>query len=444
MTWFFFRLFMVFLTVGIGFGLGHAVGLWFHAPLFGALMGALMGSGFALVIDSLSAQRLIRWVAGSTDASAPRGAGLWGELGYRIERCVRAHETLLALEQKRLSQFLSAIEAAPNGVMLLDNTDQITWCNAVAAQHFGLDPQRDLHQPVTNLIRSPGFVAYMQAGQFSEPVLVRDFSRGRMTLSILLKLYGDGLKLILSTDVTERERADTMRRDFVANVSHEIRTPLTVISGSIETLSHPKLTELERHRILDTATQQTQRMQTLVSDLLTLALLEGSPRPPADCWVRVHELFKRVHADASALSAGRHQFTVSNVNEAVQLAGNESELLSALGNLMSNAIRYTPGGGKIMLSWCLREGVGAEISVQDSGIGMAKEHLPRLTERFYRVDSSRSRDTGGTGLGLSIVKHVIQRHGGSLDIQSTPGRGSCFTLAFPVGRLRVVEPRNGS
>jgi two-component system, OmpR family, phosphate regulon sensor histidine kinase PhoR len=438
MAWFFFRLLMTFLAIGIGFGVGHAVGRWFHTPLSGALIGAFTGASFALMLDALYAQRLIRWLAGSHERSAPRGRGLWGELGYRIERSVRTHEALLVLEQKRLSQFLSAIEAAPNGIMLLDTDDQITWCNLVAAEHFGLHPERDLRQPVTNLIRTPGFVAYMQAGQFSEPVLVRDFSRGRMTLSVLLKCYGDDLKLLLSNDVTERERAETMRRDFVANVSHEIRTPLTVISASIETLRHLKLTEPEQNRILDTTAQQTQRMQTLVSDLLTLALLEGSPRPPADCWIEVAALFKRVHSDASALSTGRHQLTMSEVPAAVCLAGNESELLSALGNLVSNAIRYTPDGGQIILSWRLGEEGSAEISIQDNGIGIAKEHLLRLTERFYRVDSSRSRDTGGTGLGLSIVKHVIQRHGGSLDIQSTVGQGSRFTLVFPAARLLMA------
>jgi two-component system, OmpR family, phosphate regulon sensor histidine kinase PhoR len=438
MSWFFSRLLMAFLLIGIGFGAGHAVGRWFYSPLTGALLGSLVGSSVALILDALHAKRLIRWISGSHERSAPRGAGLWGELGYRMERSVRAHEALLVLEQKRLSQFLSAIEAAPNGVMLLDVDDQITWCNSVAAEHFGLHPERDLRQPVTNLIRTPDFVACMQAGQFSEPVLVRDFSRGRITLSVLLKPYGDGLKLLLSNDVTERERAETMRRDFVANVSHEIRTPLTVISASIETLGQLKLTEPERNRILETTAQQTKRMQVLVSDLLTLALLEGSPRPPADCWIGMAALFKRVHSDASALSAGRHQLTVSDVPEFVCLAGNEGELLSALGNLVSNAIRYTPDGGQIILSWGLREGGSAEISVQDNGIGMAKEHLPRLTERFYRVDSSRSRDTGGTGLGLSIVKHVAQRHGGVLDIQSTVGQGSRFTLVFPAARLLMA------
>jgi two-component system, OmpR family, phosphate regulon sensor histidine kinase PhoR len=438
MSWFFFRLLMAFLLIGIGFGAGHAVGRWFHSPLTGALLGSLVGSSVALILDALHAKRLIRWISGSHERSAPRGAGLWGELGYRMERSVRAHEALLVLEQKRLSQFLSAIEAAPNGVMLLDVDDQITWCNSVAAEHFGLHPERDLRQPVTNLIRTPDFVACMQAGQFSEPVLVRDFSRGRITLSVLLKPYGDGLKLLLSNDVTERERAETMRRDFVANVSHEIRTPLTVISASIETLGQLKLTEPERNLILETTAQQTKRMQVLVSDLLTLALLEGSPRPPADCWIGMAALFKRVHSDASALSAGRHQLTVSDVPEFVCLAGNEGELLSALGNLVSNAIRYTPDGGQIILSWGLREGGSAEILVQDNGIGMAKEHLPRLTERFYRVDSSRSRDTGGTGLGLSIVKHVAQRHGGVLDIQSTVGQGSRFTLVFPAARLLMA------
>jgi two-component system phosphate regulon sensor histidine kinase PhoR len=259
-------------------------------------------------------------------------------------------------------------------------------------------------------------------------------------VSVLLRRYGEGMKLVLSQDITDRERSDAMRRDFVANVSHEIRTPLTVLAGFIETMSNLPLTEVERKRVLLLMGQQTLRMQTLVSDLLTLAQLEGSPRPTTDRWVALEPLLLQIEAEARALSGGRHQIQVARPG-AAQLAGAQAELHSAIANLVSNAIRYTPEGGRIEVRWQqLADGSG-ELAVSDTGVGVAREHLPRLTERFYRVDGSRSRDTGGTGLGLSIVKHVVQRHGAELDVQSEPGKGSRFRLLFPAVRVRApAEP----
>jgi len=226
-----------------------------------------------------------------------------------------------------------------------------------------------------------------------------------------------------------------MRRDFVANVSHEIRTPLTVLAGFLETLRNLPLSEVERKRVMALMSQQATRMGNLVADLLTLARLEGSPRPGGDRWVSVDSLLLRVEAEARALSAGRHVIAVA-VASGAQVAGDEGELQSALGNLASNAVRYTPEGGTIEVAWRVAEHGGGEIAVSDTGPGIARVHLPRLTERFYRVDGSRSRESGGTGLGLAIVKHVMQRHGGELDIASEPGKGSTFRLVFPAPRVR--------
>ncbi|MBC7958081.1 MAG: phosphate regulon sensor histidine kinase PhoR [Cytophagales bacterium] len=425
--------------MAVGGFIGFLAGEPLHAPVIGSVLGGSIGVSVLALIDTLRGYRLIHWLSGSQEGQAPRDTGFWGEIGYRVERSIRSHEKGLAIEQTRLAQFLSAMEASPNGVLLLDEADQITWCNSVAADHFGLDPRRDRRQRVTNLVRAPAFVAYLQTGQFGEqPVLIPE-PRGRGTLSVLARVYGEGLKLVLSQDVTERERSDAMRRDFVANVSHEIRTPLTVLSGFIETMSDLPLTEVERRRVLTLMGQQTQRMQTLVSDLLTLAQLEGGPRPPSDRWVAVGKLLGQAHADAVALSMGRHQFSVSDADGA-QLAGTESELMSAVGNLVTNAVRYTPEGGRITVNWRLRDDGSGEVTVSDTGIGVAREHIPRLTERFYRVDGSRSRETGGTGLGLSIVKHVVQRHGGELDMQSEVGKGSSFCLVFPSARVRLIEP----
>jgi two-component system, OmpR family, phosphate regulon sensor histidine kinase PhoR len=419
----------------VGFLLGREA----HAPVLSMLLGAACAVGVIAVFDTLRGYRLIHWLRGSQENQAPRDTGFWGEIGYRIERSIRTREQGLAQEQTRLSQFLSAIEASPNGVLLLDAGDQIEWCNSVAADHFGLDPQRDRRQRVTNLVRAPAFVAYLQAGQFSEAVSFPE-PRGKGTLSVLIRRYGENMKLVLSQDITERERSDAMRRDFVANVSHEIRTPLTVLSGFIETMGSLPLSDVERQRVLTLMTQQTQRMSTLVSDLLTLAQLEGSPRPTSDRWVALGPLLAQVQADAKALSAGRHTLVFA-ADTGAQIAGGQTELLSAVTNLVNNAIRYTPEGGQVDVSWRLRPDGSGELAVTDTGPGIAREHLPRLTERFYRADGSRSRDTGGTGLGLAIVKHVVQRHGGELDIQSELGKGSVFRLVFPAARVRQPERR---
>jgi two-component system, OmpR family, phosphate regulon sensor histidine kinase PhoR len=422
----------------VGGWLGSLIGRLVDAPILSTLLGSLIALAILAAIDSLRGYRLIHWLRGSQAAAAPRESGLWGEIGYRMERSLRALELDVSREQTRLAQFLSAIEASPNGVLLLDAAQQIEWCNTVAADHFGLDPKRDLRQRVTNLVRAPAFVSYLRAGDFESGVTF-PAPAGRATLSVLIRRYGEGQMLVLSQDITERERSDAMRRDFVANVSHEIRTPLTVLTGFIETMTQLKLSEVEHKRVLMLMNQQAQRMQTLVSDLLMLAQLEGSPLPSAERWVPLDRLFHQVETDALALSAGRHAMKFEGAGTS-QLAGVETELLSGINNLVQNAIRYTPAGGRVEVAWCLLADGAGQLSVSDTGPGIAREHLPRLTERFYRVDGSRSRDTGGTGLGLSIVKHVIQRHGGELQIDSEIGKGSTFRLVFPAARTRMTPP----
>ncbi len=421
---------------------GALLGGWlFGRAVAGAWLGVPVGVVLLVLLDARRAHRLLQWLRDEERSPAPRDPGHWGELAYRIERALRLRERALHDEQQQLQQFLSAIEASPNGVMLLDAQGQVDWCNAVAADHFGLDAVRDQRQRLTNLVRDPVFVSYLTEENFDEPIVFRA-PRGRSTLSVQPRRYGDGQLLLLSQDITETERADAMRRSFVANVSHEIRTPLTVLAGFVDTLADLPLTDEERARVLVLMRQQTDRMQALVADLLTLAQLEGSPRPPADRWLPLAPLLRRPLADAQALSGDRHRLLLDTGDEpvdALELAGVESELLSAIANLLTNAVRYTPPGGRVTLSWRSRPGGGGEIAVQDTGVGIAREHIPRLTERFFRVDGSRSRDTGGTGLGLSIVKHVVQRHGGELLIDSEPGQGSNFRIVLPASRLRRVD-----
>lgn len=422
-------------TLGGGL-VGGLVGAMLGVPVPTAIAGAVVGGLAVGARDAVKAYRLADWLRGDQGVPAPRDAGFWGELGYRAEKALRLRERQLGEERERREQFLSGIEASPNGVLLLDAGDQIDWCNSVAAEHFGLDRERDRLQRVTNLVRNPAFVAYVQGGAWQEAVTVPR-PGGEGSLSVLIRPYGDGLKLLLSQDITERERADTMRRDFVANVSHEIRTPLTVLAGFVDSMASLPLSDVERRRVLQLMSQQTRRMQTLVADLLTLAQLEGSPRPALDRWLSLPALLGQVEVDALALSSGRHRISIE-VPAAVQVAGIEGELMSAISNLVSNAVRYTPDGGSVEVHARVLADGGLEVAVSDTGIGIAREHLPRLTERFYRVDGSRSRETGGTGLGLSIVKHVVQRHGGSLDVQSEPGRGSVFRLLVPSVRVRTA------
>ena len=418
---------------------GFLVGRAFHHPVRGLVLGSAVAV-FAIVLrEAMQAGALARWLASDPDGKAPRGSGWWSELAYRVETALRARRRDAQAERERMARFLEAIEASPNGVLLMDDEHAIVWCNAAAADQFGIDPRGDLGQPITNLVRAPAFVQFVQGDAGTEPLIFNN-SRGPEALAVWVRSYGGGMRLMISQDVSERTRNEAMRRDFVANVSHEIRTPLTVLSGFLETLENLPLTEVERQRVVSLMRQQADRMQVLVSDLLTLARLEGSPRPAADSWVSLSGLFKRALADAQALSGGKHRFqAVVPLPDAehTELAGAEAELFSALGNLLSNAVRYTPEGGDIEVGWQLLADGSGQFHVRDSGIGISPEHVPRLTQRFYRVDGSRSRDTGGTGLGLSIVKHVIERHGGELLIDSSPGKGSTFTLRLPPSRVRI-------
>ena len=348
--------------------------------------------------------------------------------------------------QARLDEFLAAIQASPNGVMLLDNQSRIEWANETASEHLGIDPQRDLMQHVTNLIRDPAFSSYLNKGEFDSEVSItgsRATASKPVSVAIRVHPYGQKRKLLLSRDVTAVQQAEAMRRDFVANVSHEIRTPLTVLSGFVETMQTLELADVDRDHYLGLMAQQAERMQSLVSDLLTLSKLEGSPAPNRQGLVLTRQLIDKCVADAQGLSevlaGGSHRFT-SDVSHDAQLAGSVDELSSALGNLLSNAVRYTPAGGRIDVRFEVLPDGSANLSVTDTGPGIAPEHLPRLTERFYRVDRSRSRETGGTGLGLAIVKHAIQRHGGQVSIRSDLGVGSTFVLHFPADRVRRVNP----
>lgn len=435
MNWILTRALLALLVVGGGTLGGWWVGRLVDLPLLSESVGAAVSALLLVLTDTLRGTRLLGWLLRKGEGPAPFARGLWGEVAHRTERLLRRADAEVRRERHQLQRFLAAIDASPNGVLLLDAHEQIDWCNGAAAEHFGLDPRRDRLQRITNLVRVPAFVDHLQSADPSAAVRFHSPDGARL-LTVLVRDYSEGRRLVLSQDITERERAEEMRRHFVANVSHEIRTPLTVLAGFLETLGTLKLSATETDRVLGLMSQQTRRMQDLVSDLLTLAQLEGSPRPSTERDVDLAALIERVATEGRALSAGRHALELGELPRGWCLAGAESELHSAVTNLVSNAVRYTPAGGQIHLGWQGLPDGGGVLTVRDTGIGIAREHLPRLTERFYRVDRSRARETGGTGLGLSIVKHVVQRHGGELDIQSQPGQGSTFRLRFPARRLR--------
>ena len=416
-----------------------------HERSIGAVGAVLAGAAVWFLVDLVRGMRVLHWLRLGEDADAMPSAGLWGDVGQRVRRMLRDRDRQILDSQQRLQDFLSALQASPNGVVLLDAQARIEWFNQTAAGHFGLDLQRDLLQHFGNLVRDPAFAAYWAEHDFSHDVTMpgRESSSARpVKLSVHLHPYGDGRLLMITRDITAVEQADAMRRDFVANVSHEIRTPLTVLSGFVETLQSIPMESEQRERYLGLMARQTDRMQTLVNDLLTLSRLEGSPPPGASDWIPVPELMLQLQEEGKALSALLHPASVGTLQlsfvggQDTEIAGSRSELQSAMTNLLSNAIRYTPASGSVRVEFAVLPTGGACFSVNDSGPGIAPEHIPRLTERFYRVDRSRSRDTGGTGLGLAIVKHVSQRHGAELRIESVPERGSTFSIFLPPARVR--------
>ena len=416
---------------------------WWLAATPGAVAGLMAGSLLWFGLDLARGMKVARWLRNPDPGQELAMRGLWGEVADRARRALRAREQQAQASDQRLQDFLAAIQASPNGVVLLDAEGRIEWCNQTAATQLGIDARRDMLQLIGNLVRDPGFAAYHGSGDYRRDIVVtgRESTSSRpVRISVQLHPYGEGRQLLLTRDITALEQAETMRRDFVANVSHEIRTPLTVLTGFVETMQNLPLSREEQVRYLALMAQQSLRMQTLVSDLLTLSRLEGSPPPATGEWTPVAALLAHCEQEARALGNAlrkKQELRFAAAPEG-EVAGSQSELLSALSNLVSNAVRYTSAGGAIDVGWQPLEDGRAVFSVRDTGPGIAPEHLPRLTERFYRIDRSRSRETGGTGLGLAIVKHVVQRHGAELKVESTPGAGSTFSIVFPAVRLRAA------
>ncbi|MDP2143687.1 MAG: phosphate regulon sensor histidine kinase PhoR [Gallionella sp.] len=424
---------------------------WFRASqpvLYGGIFAAVLWGIFnaavallflmvvllaAMAYRARQLYKLGAWLNDPRLETIPEADGLWDEVFSRLYRMVKQHNQTKQELAEELQHIEQATAALPEGVVILNDANRIEWCNPLAQQHFGLDAEHDFMQDITYLMRQPEFVEYLAASNFSEPLVMTPARHDDMVLSIKLIPYGGDKRLMISRDITQLERIEAMRRDFVANVSHELRTPLTVVNGYVENLQDmPNLNREDAQRALQLMAEQTRRMENLVSDLLTLSRLESERNLLREEVVNMVGLLDEVYQEGMLLSNGRHALRLE-VARTIDLTGNREELHSAFGNLVSNAIRYTPAGGEILLRWGERSGQPV-FSVQDSGIGIAPQHIPRLTERFYRVDRSRSRETGGTGLGLAIVKHIAMRHQAKFEVLSDEGKGSTFSLVFPTGR----------
>jgi two-component system, OmpR family, phosphate regulon sensor histidine kinase PhoR len=380
--------------------------------------------------------RMGRWLTHERRAPPPEAPGVWGEVFQLLYQRYRRNRKRKQRIARLLRAFSDSTNAMPDGTVVLNPQWQILWFNDAASRLLGLTRHQDTGQHIGNLVRHPVFTRALETGDFSDTVEIESPRDGERRVSLRIVPYGDGERLLLVRDVTRLYRLERMRREFVANASHELRSPLTVISGYLdmleETLAEDDGLRREWEKPVGEMRRQAERMSATITDLLELSRLETAGDSEDDGEIHVRRLLTRVREEALALGEGPRNVTVDVRTDAL-LLGVEREIHSAFSNLVFNAMRYTPDSGSVVLRWYMR---GREpcLSVIDTGIGIPQEHIPRLTERFYRVDPSRVRRTGGTGLGLAIVKHVLQRHGARLEITSVPGEGSTFTCVFPAQR----------
>ena len=426
--------FWVPVALRLGFLLaGAAVAAW----LFG------ISAGIFVVIAGLLAAvftqlrylyQASQWLDNPQSGRLPDGWGEWTGVFARLYRLRRDDEKNQAELTEWLARFRQAMHLLPDGVVIMDDVLFLEWCNPAAEEHLGLRHDRDKGMRVTNLVRSPDFMDYLILGRYEQP-LTLSFRERKLIVHIIP--FENRRQILVTHDITETQRAEMMRRDFIANASHELRTPLTVIVGFLEIAASMDLDAETRAAHLKLMMEQGHRMQHLIEDMLTLSRLESVDHPVRPEHVNVAKLMEQVLDEGRALSGGKHTITLEV--QGGDVMGSPDELHSAFGNLVSNAVRYTPAGGEIRIRW-EDTATGVQFQVQDTGIGISPEHISRLTERFYRVDKSRSRETQGTGLGLAIVKHVLLRHSGKLTISSEAGHGSTFTVSLPKSTSSAPQP----
>jgi two-component system phosphate regulon sensor histidine kinase PhoR len=412
------------LRLGLLFAFAGLV--WWWMGLVAGLSLALAAAVTAIIVQLSYLQKLGEWLEHPQETRLPDGWGAWTEAFARLYHLRRDDKKHQAELTEWLARFRQAMHLLPEGVAIMDDVLFLEWCNPALERHLGLTMERDKGLRVTNLVRHPDFIDYIILGRYEQPLTLA--FRGRKIECRIIP-FENRRQILVTHDATDTERIEAMRRDFIANASHELRTPLTVIVGFLEiAMADPGLDVATRTAHLTLMTEQAQRMQRLIQDMLTLSRLESDEFPLKRERVDIKLLVESIAAEARALSGGRH--TIEVAVDGPDVMGSMEELRSAFANLASNAVRYSPNGGTIRLAWS-RGPDALAFAVTDCGIGIDPEHIPRLTERFYRVDKSRSRETQGTGLGLAIVKHVLLRHGGKLTITSQPGKGSTFAATLP-------------
>ncbi|MFZ6863269.1 phosphate regulon sensor histidine kinase PhoR [Undibacterium sp. Ji67W] len=405
--------------------LGTAAACYMWGTVIGLLLGMLAMASLVLV-QLFYLQRLADWLDHPTSSRLPDGWGAWTDIFSRLYKLRRGDEKNQTELTEWLARFRQAMTLLPDGVVIMDDVLFLEWCNPAAERHLGLSLSKDKGMRVTNLVRSPEFMDYIILGRYDVPLTLS--FRDRKLIAHIIP-FENRRQILVTHDVTESERIDMMRRDFIANASHELRTPLTVINGFLEIASlQPDLDIPTRNAHLKLMSEQGERMQRLVEDMLTLTRLESMDHLLRTESINMLGLLEQILQEAHALSAGQHKITLDC--QGPDIRGSTDEIRSALTNLVTNAIRYTPESGEIQIQWC-NAPQGPKFIVIDNGIGISPEHISRLTERFYRVDKSRSRETQGTGLGLAIVKHVLLRHNANLFIDSVPDQGSKFSVQFP-------------
>lgn len=367
----------------------------------------------------------------------PNGKGIWEDIFANLYQEMRRHSRSQSQLSSTLERLRHATSALPDGVVVLNHRNEIEWFNEPAVQRLGLKRQHDENQPIYYLLRQAEFVQYLQSEDYSEPLKLKSWRSPDVSLELQIIPFASKQRLLICRDISALERTEIMRRDFVANVSHELRTPLTVVGGFLETIGDMQgEISADIQPYFEMMQAQTTRMRRIIEDLLTLSSLENNVTLKDEIDIAMEPMLNQLLKDAKALSHGQHKVTLHH-DANVNIRGSYSELFSAMSNLTSNAVRYTPEHGNIDIFWQMQD-EQVVFSVQDTGIGIESQHLPRLTERFYRVDSGRSRDTGGTGLGLSIVKHILHHHQAILKVESEPGHGSRFSIIFPAQRVLVA------
>ncbi len=415
--------------------------------LIGLLLGALLENWAAGLLLPFTIYlgwhlynlfRLVRWLRESKKFQPPESSGIWGETFDQIFRLQQRNRKRKRNLRRVLKRFHKMTVALPDAMVeFRPGSDEIEWWNHAAARYLGLEYPRDTGQRVSNLIRNPEFLAYLNENGGPGEIEMQAPANEDVTLRVVIIHYSKNRRLLVARNITRLQQLERTRQDFVANVSHELRSPLTVVSGYLETLLDDDDVDQVFSAQLHSMHSQTQRMTRIVEDLMFLSRLENDDPQHNIETVVVPEMIASIADHARELGAGSDHVISLDVDAGLAVRGHEAELYSAFSNLVFNAIRYTPAGGHITIVW-RSDDEGVVFSVKDTGEGIASHHLPRLTERFYRIDTGRSRASGGTGLGLAIVKHVMLRHEGHLDIDSEPGKGSLFSCHFPSGRIEKI------